>query len=228
MQTRTRTAALAKTDWLLSLDLDCLDHVLNHLRVDELLPLRVVSNAMETTTSEHHGARFDMFQNKLPQQIIERSEAKIDEMWGSRYTRHETRSFSKFLDMTLRARENPTALLNICKKMGHFRLEHVGRHSFIRYMESESGSKLDEYRDELDTAQRECDSQYVTYLTFMNGILDEFTNIEMALASERGRIEVIQQVDLLVHAKYRRDQAKVKYESEERKLVKIVMPTRIG
>ena len=50
----------------------------------------------------------------------------------------------------------------------------------------------------------------------------------MALASERGRIEVIQQVDLLVHAKYRRDQAKVKYESEERKLVKIVMPTRIG
>ena len=86
MQTRTRTAALAKTDWLLSLDLDCLDHVLNHLRVDELLPLRVVSNAMETTTSEHHGARFDMFQNKLPQQIIERSEAKIDEMWGSRYS----------------------------------------------------------------------------------------------------------------------------------------------
>ena len=56
-------------------------------------------------------------------------------------------------------------------------------------MESESGSKLDEYRDELDTAQRDW-TQYVTYLTFMNGILDEFTNIEMALASERGRIEV--------------------------------------
>ena len=45
MQTRKRTAILAKTDWLSMLDPDTLDVVLSHLRVNDIMQLRGSSRA---------------------------------------------------------------------------------------------------------------------------------------------------------------------------------------
>ena len=141
MQTRKHTAT--KKDWISALNHDVIQKILSFLDVDALLPLLAVSETFFEAASDHHDFRYECFKDEIPEGVRDAAEVRCDKIWGGRQGKHKTRSRVANCQLELNLRQTVFGKRKRILVFFNNRIEHVGQHAFVRYMERDS--RLNEY-----------------------------------------------------------------------------------